>query len=116
MLLLLTYKIFPRLTFGYLYFFRYYEIFLPVVQAQLHRGEVIVPPTEEPAIEPQKELTKVESIKRAIEKEGQGETRVDDSNEKMDKFPEKPSEDVSNYFKNCLNYLLLLAVQTGTNS
>ena len=99
MLLLLTYKIFPRLTFGYLYFFRYYEIFLPVVQAQLHRGEVTVPNIEEPPIELQKEPIKVESIKGTIEEEGQGETRLDDSDEKMDKFPEKPSEDVSNYLK-----------------
>lgn len=102
-LLLLTYKIFPRLTFGYLYFFRYYEIFLPVVQAQLHRGEVSVPTIEEPAIELPKEQIKVESIKGAIEEEeGQGETRVDDADEKMDKLPEKPSEDVSNYFKSDL--------------
>ncbi|XP_019853147.1 PREDICTED: bifunctional apoptosis regulator-like [Amphimedon queenslandica] len=34
-LILLTYKVFPRLTFGYLYLFRYYTIFLPVVQVQL---------------------------------------------------------------------------------
>lgn len=39
-LLLLTYKIFPRLTFAFVYMFHYYDIFLPVVQAQLHHNEI----------------------------------------------------------------------------
>jgi hypothetical protein len=34
--LFFTYKIFPRLTFGYIYLFHYYDMFLPIINVQLN--------------------------------------------------------------------------------